>query len=50
LLIEGAKRQYRHAMKPAVLIPATALALAVLQFVLAEDVEKVNPDLVARDR
>ena len=37
-------------MKPAALIRATALALAVSQFVLAEDVEKVNLDLVARDR
>ena len=50
MLIEGVKRQYRGEMKPAALIPATVLALAVLQFALAEDVEKMNPGLVARDR
>ncbi len=37
-------------MKPAALIPATVMALAVLQFALAGDVEKMNPGLVARDR
>ena len=42
LLIEGAKRQYRRAMKPAVLIPATVLALAVLQFARAEDFKTIH--------
>jgi hypothetical protein len=42
LLIEGAKRQYHRAMKPAVLIPATVLALAVLQFALADDFKTIN--------
>jgi hypothetical protein len=42
LLIEGAKRQYRRAMKPAVLIPATVLAFAVLQFAVAEDFKTIN--------
>ncbi len=42
MLIEGAKRQYRRAMKPAVLIPATVLALAVLQFALADDFKTIN--------
>jgi hypothetical protein len=42
LLIEGVKRQYRRAMKPAVLIPATVLALAVLQFALAEDFKTIK--------
>jgi hypothetical protein len=42
LLIEGAKRQYRRAMKPAALIPATILALAVLQFAVADDFKTIN--------
>jgi hypothetical protein len=42
LLIEGAKRQYRRAMKPAVLIPATVLALTVSQFALADDFKTIN--------
>ncbi len=42
MLIEGAKRQYRCEMKPAVLIPATVLALAVLQFALADDFKTIN--------
>ena len=42
MLIEGVRRQYRRAMKPAVLIPATVLALAVLQFSLAEDFTTIN--------
>jgi hypothetical protein len=42
LLIEGAKRQYRRAMKPAALIPATVLALALSQFALADDFKTIN--------
>jgi hypothetical protein len=42
LLIEGAKRQYRREMKPAVLIPATVLALALLQFTLADDFKTIS--------
>ena len=42
MLIEGAKRQYRREMKPAVLIPTTVLALAVLQFTLADDFKTIN--------
>ena len=42
MLIEGAKRQYRRAMKPAVLILAMVLALAVSQFALAEDFKTIH--------
>jgi len=42
LLIEGAKRQYRRAMKPAVLILAMVLALAISQFALAEDFKTIH--------
>jgi hypothetical protein len=42
LLIEGAQRQYRRAMKPAALIPATVLALALSQFALADDFKTIN--------
>jgi hypothetical protein len=42
LLIKGAKRQYRRAMKPGLLIPATVLALAVLRFAVADDFKTIN--------
>ena len=42
MLIEGAKRQYRCAMKPAVLISATVLAFAILQFARAEDFKTIH--------